>query len=319
MRMDTAGISGRWATVLAVIVNVVADGHRRIAVDAGDGAPGFTDRLVRALLGAGQTAIVTTGHGRPSGPDGERDLVIWLRTAAEPQDSGHRARADDADIVVDLNDPQWPVIRHVRAALADRDAWYLSETRAFFSAKASTWDAKFGADLPAYAEAIARTGVGDAAAVADVGCGTGRALPVLRAAVGERGVVVGVDVTEDMLRTAGEQGRAGGACLVMADARRLPLHDGRLDLVFAAGLVGHLPDVVAGLTELARVTRPGGRLALFHPTGRAMLAARHGRTLPRDDPLNEAPLRQALRRAGWTMDVYEDAADRFFVLATLAR
>jgi ubiquinone/menaquinone biosynthesis C-methylase UbiE len=40
--------------------------------------------------------------------------------------------------------------------------------------------------------------------------------------------------------------------LLLADARRLPLAKGSVDVVCAAGLVQHLPDPQAGLDELAR-------------------------------------------------------------------
>ncbi len=68
-------------------------------------------------------------------------------------------------------------------------------------------------------------------------------------------------------------------------------------MVFAAGLVHHLPDPAAGLAELARVTRPGGRLVLFHPSGRAALAARHGRTLTRYEDPEDHFLALAVRTA----------------------
>jgi ubiquinone/menaquinone biosynthesis C-methylase UbiE len=151
--------------------------------------------------------------------------------------------------------------------------------------------------------------------VADVGCGTGRALPALRRAVGPDGAVVAIDVTPEMLREARGAGRGADAGLVLADARRLPLADARADAVFAAGLVSHLPDTEAGLRELARVTRPGGLLVLFHPSGRAALAARHGRSLSPDEPLAAVPLGRLTRAAGWQLTSYDDAADRFFALA----
>jgi ubiquinone/menaquinone biosynthesis C-methylase UbiE len=102
---------------------------------------------------------------------------------------------------------------------------------------------------------------------------------------------------------------------VLADARRLPLADSCADAIFAAGLVTHLPDPAAGFAELARVTRPGGRLVLFHPSGRAALAARHGRTLRPDEPLANEPLRRATATAGWELTAYDDAASRFFAVA----
>jgi len=149
-----------------------------------------------------------------------------------------------------------------------------------------------------------------------VGCGTGRALPGLRDAVGDTGVVIGLDLTPQMLAGARAQDRARFAGLVLADARRLPLGDTSVDAIFAAGLVMHLPDVAAGLRELARITRPGGSLVLFHPSGRAALAARHGRTLLPDDRLAEAPLRESMAQAGWQLTRYDDPPDRFLALGT---
>ena len=148
-----------------------------------------------------------------------------------------------------------------------------------------------------------------------MGCGTGRALPALAAAVGRSGRVLGLDLTPAMLDEARQAGRADYATLLLADCRRLPLRDAAAGLAFAAGLVQHLPDPAAGLAELARVTRAGGGLALFHPTGRAALAARHGRVLRPDEPLNEANLGPLLRSAGWELGRYEDEDDHFLALA----
>jgi len=196
------------------------------------------------------------------------------------------------------------------------DACYLAETRAFFATRAATWDAKFGDDLPAYSAAIAEAAIPSGGVVIDVGCGTGRALPPLRAAVGPDGSVIAVDVTPEMLAVARPASQRADATLVLADARSLPFADGTVDAIFAAGLVNHLPDPRAGLRELARVIRPGGLLVLFHPSGRAALAARHGRMLSPDEPLEEGPLRRLTDAAGWALTAYDDPPHRFFALAT---
>jgi ubiquinone/menaquinone biosynthesis C-methylase UbiE len=120
-----------------------------------------------------------------------------------------------------------------------------------------------------------------------------------------------------MLLEARAAGRAAHAALLLADARRLPLADDFADAVFAAGLVTHLPDTEAGLGELARITRPGGLLVLFHPSGRAALAARHGRALTPDEPLADGPLQRLTQATGWELTTYDDAADHFFALAVL--
>jgi len=193
---------------------------------------------------------------------------------------------------------------------------YLERTREFFAMRAATWDTKFGDDMPVYAAAISEAGIRPGGTAIDVGCGTGRALPPLRDAVGPGGRVIGVDLTPEMLASAQSKVRADDRCaLVLADARALPFAAATADAVFAAGLVNHLPDPAAGLAELARVTRAGGLLILFHPVARATLAARHGRTISPDEILSAGPLHAAARAAGWEVTTYDDAADRFLAIA----
>jgi hypothetical protein len=86
--------------------------------------------------------------------------------------------------------------------------------------------------------------------------------------------------------------------------------------VFAAGLLNHLADPIAGLAELARVTRIGGRLALFHPLGRTALARRHGHDLDPDDIRDPANLRSALTETSWELRLVDDGADRYLAIAT---
>jgi SAM-dependent methyltransferase len=189
------------------------------------------------------------------------------------------------------------------------------ETREFFAPRAATWEQRFPDDDPVYADAVARLGLRAGQAVLDAGCGTGRALVPMRDAVGRDGTVVGVDLTPEMLAAARDHGRLTVAALLLADTRFLPLRDASVDAVLAAGLLPHLPDPAAGLAELARVTRPGGRLAVFHPVSRAMLAARKGRVPAVDGTLARPVLGPLLERGGFTMDSYDDG-DRFLALAT---
>lgn len=185
----------------------------------------------------------------------------------------------------------------------------------FFGARAADWDSRFPDDGPAYAAAVAELGLREGDRVLDAGCGTGRALTPLRAAVGPSGVVVGADLTPAMLQAAVRAGRGHDGQLLLADVAALPLRSEALDAVLAAGLIAHLPQPAANLRELSRVVRPGGTLALFHPIGRAALAARQGRRITPDDLRAEPNLRPLLAGSGWRMTSYVDEDARFLALA----
>lgn len=300
--MDSAA---RWATVCDYLIDALPGYATRVAVAGGDPerAALLAGHLAERLdtRGLGGITVATTAAGR----DGA-DLSVWVRPP----------RGDGADAVVELSDPGWPVLRHLDERFAAGEVWYRSESAAFFAVRAAGWDAKWGsADLPLYAAAVADAGIAPGGTAVDVGCGTGRAFPALREAVGPGGVVLGVDLTAEMLRAARERAARCAAGLVLGDVRALPLGDGSVDALFAAGLVNHLPDAEAGLRELARVTRAGGVLVLFHPVGRAALAARHGRGLATDEPLAEPVLRATTARTGWCLTHYADGDERFYARA----
>ncbi|MGQ4347617.1 MULTISPECIES: class I SAM-dependent methyltransferase [unclassified Streptomyces] len=185
----------------------------------------------------------------------------------------------------------------------------------FFGARAADWDTRFPDDGPAYEAAVSDMGLRPGDRVLDAGCGTGRALPPLKAVVGASGVVVGADLTWAMLEAAVRAGRDRDGRLLLTDVAALPLRSESLDAVFAAGLVAHLPNPAENLRELARVVRPGGRLALFHPIGRAALAARQGRQLTPEDLRAESNLGPLLADSGWDMTSYADEDARFLALA----
>jgi SAM-dependent methyltransferase len=316
----------RWEEMLSSLAELLPPRTRCVLIDGpAEQADLFAARLAEDFGTRRRPVQVTLD------PGGSWDVAVFLRTAPggrhfpvfskdsmdnrEQDQRGRREREERADVVIDLHDVHWPVIRRVAAPLAARGSWYLTETRAFFACRAATWDKKFGDDLPAYCAAVAEAGLRRSGVVIDIGCGTGRALPALREAVGPAGTVIALDVTPEMLDAARPAVQLAGAAMVIADARALPFADGAADAIFAAGLINHLPDTEAGLRELARVTSPGGLLVLFHPSGRAALAARHGHALSPDEPLSAGPLRRSTGATGWELAAYDDAAHRFFALA----
>ena len=122
-------------------------------------------------------------------------------------------------------------------------------------------------------------------------------------------------VTPAMLGAAVAAERHRHGQLALADVTRLPVRARAFDAVFTSGLLGHLARPEETLAELARVVRPQGVLALFHPIGRKALAARQGHRLTDDDLRAEHRLRPLLARSGWHMTSYVDVDTRFLALA----
>jgi ubiquinone/menaquinone biosynthesis C-methylase UbiE len=101
----------------------------------------------------------------------------------------------------------------------------------------------------------------------DVGCGTGEVVRELARRVGSTGRVVGVDKSETMIREA--RRRDEGASLPseyrLGDAHHLDFPDRAFDGCRAERLFIHLDDPLRALSEMCRVTRPGGRIVVAEP------------------------------------------------------
>lgn len=100
--------------------------------------------------------------------------------------------------------------------------------------------------------------------VVELGCGPGVAVAAL-AARADRGLVVGVDHSPVMIGQARRRNRAGIRAgrvrLIHASVEDLSI-DGPFDAALAVNTVGMWPDPSARLRDIARLLRPGGRIAL---------------------------------------------------------
>ncbi|MCW5961002.1 MAG: class I SAM-dependent methyltransferase [Pyrinomonadaceae bacterium] len=93
--------------------------------------------------------------------------------------------------------------------------------------------------------------------ILDVGCGTGANLEMLA----QFGDSEGVDVSDDALEFC----RKKGLKVHKGLAEKLPFGDESFDVVTALDVVEHLDDDVAGLKEMHRVLKTGGRSLIFVP------------------------------------------------------
>jgi SAM-dependent methyltransferase len=109
--------------------------------------------------------------------------------------------------------------------------------------------------------------------VIDVGCGPGALTAELVARLGAEAVAA-VDPSEPFVAAAGE--RNPGVDVRRASAEELPFPDDTFDAAIAQLVVHFMSDPVAGLAEMARVTRPGGVVAACvwdHGGGQGPLSA----------------------------------------------
>src|SRR6185369_11727486 len=113
--------------------------------------------------------------------------------------------------------------------------------------------------LASFVEEICRSVTDRRPRILDVGCGTGANLLMLS----KYGDAEGVDVSEDALAFCRERGLDK---VKLGAAEQLPYDDATFDLVTAFDVVEHIDDDLAGLKEMRRVLRPGGRVLLFVPT-----------------------------------------------------
>jgi SAM-dependent methyltransferase len=115
----------------------------------------------------------------------------------------------------------------------------------------------------------------------DVGCGTGALIE--RAALTHPAPFVGLDLSLEMLAAARRKlgPRAG---LVAGSAARLPFRSRAFDLVVSTSALHHWHDPEAGLCEIRRVLRPGGRVAITDWCGDSLLVRLRDRVLRRLEP-----------------------------------
>lgn len=117
--------------------------------------------------------------------------------------------------------------------------------------------------------------------VLDVSCGTGAVLVEL-ARVAPTLQTTGLDVDAGMISRAERKAASlpRPPRFVVADVAAMPFADASFDLVVSSFAVHHWPDRHAGLAEVMRVLRPGGRAIIWdiaspHATGAAVTAAGH--------------------------------------------
>lgn len=128
-----------------------------------------------------------------------------------------------------------------------------------YQAWAGTYDGSPNPLIEAESKALAGI-IGDVAGkkVLDLGCGTGRyAIHLARSGA----TVTGVDFSDEMLAIARNNAAGLDITFANAEVHAVPLHD-EFDLVLCSLVLSHVADLRPVMQEMARLTRPGGRILI---------------------------------------------------------
>lgn len=115
--------------------------------------------------------------------------------------------------------------------------------------------------------------------VLDAGCGPGTVTSSLATLI-PTGKVIGVDAVETAIDKARAQPNLPSNCIFeVADVTALPYEDNHFDVVYTSQVLAHIPEAVKAISELRRVCKPGGFVALregdlpatiIHPSSEAL-------------------------------------------------
>jgi len=191
--------------------------------------------------------------------------------------------------------------------------------REYFNQLAGKWDRmtpeETRARLPQMIDYLA---IKPGDTILDVGGGTGILLPLLYNAAGARGKIVSLDIAEEMLKRAIDNGYPSSIYYIHADVAAIPLSGESFDLVICYSCFPHFPDKLKALAEIARVLRNRGRLVICHTASRQAINELHksvGNVVANDTIPDEAIMRKMLAASGLKPIEVRDEAHRYLAIA----
>lgn len=112
---------------------------------------------------------------------------------------------------------------------------------------------------------VALSNIKEGDTVLDLGCGAGMDCFLASKRVGEKGRVIGVDMTEEMIKMAkinAEKMNRKNIEFILSEIENMPIKDNTIDIIITNCVINLTPDKSKTFKEAYRVLKPGGRIYL---------------------------------------------------------
>jgi ubiquinone/menaquinone biosynthesis C-methylase UbiE len=142
----------------------------------------------------------------------------------------------------------------------------MERLRDYFDRRASSWDEmlNYNKKTSELSEVVSWFGLAEGDWVLDVGTGTGILLPLIRQAIGQKGMLIGFDFSFRMLEKARLRESFREKLLLASTAESIPLRSALFDRITCFSAFPHFTDKAKALVEMVRVLKRGGVLFIAH-------------------------------------------------------
>jgi ubiquinone/menaquinone biosynthesis C-methylase UbiE len=189
----------------------------------------------------------------------------------------------------------------------------------YFNSKAAVWDEEIAEqDATKLTEMAVRLHIEQGAQVLDVGTGTGVFIPYLQKLIGNRGLLVAIDIAENMLHRSLMKNFNGTIIYIQGDIMHTPLVGAQFDAVVCYSSFPHFQNKIKALSEIARVLRNCGKLYLCHTSSRTAINEIHEQIpgMDKDTIPDMEEMREMLTITGFKNIEIDDGKESYLASAS---
>ena len=190
--------------------------------------------------------------------------------------------------------------------------------RTYFNSKAAIWDEIIAEKDTAKLQRMANLlNIEQDSCLLDVGTGTGVFVPLLLNKIDKGGLLVALDVAEEMLKMSRAKCFRGNIEYLHADTSCIPAGKEIFDAIVCYSSFPHFQDKRWAFAEIFRVLKKGGSLFICHTSSKAAINEIHrGIPLLESDIIpEEDQMRNMLLAAGYSDITIDDLADSYMLSA----